>query len=41
VTLEITKDVIARLDKKLPRFKVAVPKGFSKLSASKGSSKKK
>jgi len=40
-TLEITKDVIARLDKKLPRFKVAVPKGFSKLSASKGSSKKK
>ena len=40
-TLEITKDVIARLDKKMPRLKIAVPKGFSKISASKRSSKKK
>jgi outer membrane protein len=40
-TLEITKDVIARLDKKMPRLKIAVPKGFSKISANKRSSKKK
>ena len=39
--LEITKDVISRLDKKMPSFKIAVPKGFAKLSASKRSSKKK
>lgn len=40
-TLEITKDVIDNLNKMMPTIKVAVPKGFSPLSASKKSSKKK
>lgn len=39
-SLDVTKKVLNVLDKKMPKIKIAVPKGFSKLSASKRPKKK-